>query len=78
LDIDSEIIEQIHRFDYLGCCISCCKENDVNIKLSKFQRMCGTVRRKFKAKELKRTQLKFYKIMAGPTLVYNYEDWKIN
>jgi hypothetical protein len=44
--------------------------------LHKFQNICGTIRRNLK-KKIKDTQLKFYKTMAVPFLIYGSEAWKI-
>lgn len=38
-------------------------------KLKKYQLMCGTIRT-LKGKTNKHTQLKFYKVMAAPLLLY--------
>ena len=42
--------------------------NDVVNKLHKFNLMCGTIRRTLKSAS-KGTRLKFYKVMALPTLI---------
>jgi hypothetical protein len=76
--IHNKIIEQVSSFKYLGFNVSYCLKEDINIKLNKFQRMCGTTRRTMRQKTLQRTQLKFYKIMAEPMLTYASENWTIN
>jgi hypothetical protein len=43
--IDNKTIEQVLSFKYLGFNVSYCLKEDINIKLNKFQRMCGTIRR---------------------------------
>lgn len=48
------------------------KEN-TNIKQSKFQRMCGKIRRILRQKSLQSEPLKFYKMVT-----YASENWKIN
>jgi hypothetical protein len=40
--------------------------------------MCRTIRRTLKSKTLKTTQLKFYKVMAFPTLMYKCKNWTLN
>jgi hypothetical protein len=76
--IDNKTTEQISSFKYLGFNVSYYRKEDINIELSKFQRMCGTVRRTLRQKTLQSTQLKFYKIMAVPMLTYASENWAIN
>jgi hypothetical protein len=41
--IDNKTIEQVSSFNYLGFNISYCLKEDINIKLNKFQRMCGMI-----------------------------------
>jgi hypothetical protein len=43
--IDNKTTEQVSSFKYLGSNVSYCLKEDINIKLNKFQRMCGTIRR---------------------------------
>jgi hypothetical protein len=52
-------------------------KEDINIKLSTFQRMCETIRTVTK-KTLQSTQLQFYKVMAVPVLIYASNNWAIN
>jgi hypothetical protein len=40
--VDNKTKEQISSFKYLGFNISYCLKEDINIKLNKFQRVCGT------------------------------------
>lgn len=75
--IEDKIIEQVSSFNYLGCNVSYCENNDVNNKINKFQRMCGTIKRTLSRKTLKETQLKFYKVMAVPVLMYGSENWAL-
>jgi hypothetical protein len=76
--IDNKIIEQASSFKYLGFNVPYRLKEHINIKLNKFQRMCGTIRRTLRQKTLQSTQLKFYKIMAVPMLTYASENWTIN
>jgi hypothetical protein len=48
-----------------------------NNKLSKFQNICGVIARTLKNKTRKETNLKFYKIMAVPVLLYGSETWTL-
>ena len=40
--------------------------------------MCGTVSRTLKGKTQLSTQIKFYKVMAVPVLMYGSENWTLN
>jgi len=73
--IENEAIEQVSHFTYLGCDITFEYENDIQHKLHKFQHICGTLRKTLKKKTRKETQLKFYKVMATPVLLYGSETW---
>jgi hypothetical protein len=53
--IDNKTMEQASSFKYLGFNVSYCLKEDVNIKLNKFQRMCGTIRRTLRQKTLQNT-----------------------
>ena len=61
----------MRQFNYLGCELSLDGEPD---KKSRFQGICGTIR-----KHLKKTrtdiQMKFYKVVARPSLMYGSETW---
>lgn len=73
--IDNQPVEQVSNFKYLGCEISFNDNDEVKKKLHRFQYMCGTIRRTLKGKVREDTQLKFYKTMAVPTLLYGSETW---
>jgi hypothetical protein len=47
---------------------------DINTKLYKFYRMCGTIRGNLKQKTLKSTQLTLRKVVAVPILNYSCEN----
>ncbi|KAJ4447240.1 hypothetical protein ANN_09244 [Periplaneta americana] len=70
-------IEQVSHFNYLGSDIGFDKEYDVDNKIRNFQRVCGTITRTFRNKIRKETKLKFYKVMAVPTLAYGNETWTL-
>jgi hypothetical protein len=78
LVIDNKTVEQVSSFKYLGFNVSYCRKEDTDIKLSKFLRICGTMRRTLRQKTLQSTQLQFYKIIAVPMLIYESENWTIN
>ena len=50
----------------------------VNNKINKFQRMCGTISITLKGKTQLSTQIKFYKAMAVPILMYGSENGSLN
>jgi hypothetical protein len=43
-------------------------------KINRFQGVCGTIR-KYLKKTRTETQMKFYKVIARPTLLYGSETW---
>ena len=61
--MSGKIIDEVRDFNYLGCNISYCKRKEVNNKVNKFQRMCGTISRTLKGNTQLSTQIKFYKVM---------------
>ena len=40
--------------------------------------MCGTISRTLNGKTQLSTQIKFYKVMAVPVLMYGGENWSLN
>ena len=75
--MDGKIIEQMRDFNCLRCNISYCERKVVNNKVNKFQKMCG-ISRTLKGKTQLSTQIKFYKVMAFPILMYGSENWSLN
>ena len=67
------MLEQFKQFNYLGCEMSLDGEPDFERK-KRFQRICGTIRKHLK-KTRTDTQMKFYKVVAKPTLLYGSETW---
>ena len=65
-------------FNYLGCIISYCERKEVNNKVNKFQRFCGAISRTLKGKTQLSTQIKLYKVMAVPIVMYGTENWSLN
>ena len=53
-------------------------KSGVNNKVNKFQRMCGTISRTLKGKTQLSSQIKFYKVMAVPVLMYGSKNWSLN
>jgi len=48
IEIDGSILEQVKQLNYLGCELSLKGESDFDIKLSRFQGICGTIRKHLK------------------------------
>jgi hypothetical protein len=64
LILDNQPLEQVSKFNYLGCQLSYQGEFDFNHKLEKFRYMCGTIKRTLKNKTRTETKNKFYKVVA--------------
>ena len=63
------------QFYYLGCELSLDDEPDFDKKINKqIPKNSGTIRKRLK-KILTDTQMKFYKVVARPTLLYGSETW---
>ncbi|KAJ4436238.1 hypothetical protein ANN_18868 [Periplaneta americana] len=75
--INNEPIEQVNNFNYLGCNISYDKTSNVEIKLPKFQQLVGTIKRTLCNEVRKETVLKFYEVLAIPSLIYVSEIWTL-
>jgi hypothetical protein len=60
--------------NYLWCELSFDNEPDFEKKINRFQRIYGTIRKHLK-KTRKDTQMKFYVVVARPTLLYGSETW---
>jgi hypothetical protein len=73
--VENKIVEQVSHFNYLGCDVTYNEDKDCDKKLHKFQAICGTIRRTLQRKARNETQIKFYKVMAVPTILYGSEVW---
>jgi len=58
----------------LGCELSLDSETDFDKKINRFQRICGIIRKHLQ-KTRRGTQMKFYKVVTRPTLLYSSETW---
>jgi hypothetical protein len=58
----------------LGCELSLDGETEFKKKINRFHGICGTMRKHLK-KTLTGTQMKFYKVVAIPSLLYGSETW---
>jgi hypothetical protein len=53
------------------------REMDINVKLQRFQQICGTIKRTLAGKVRKETLLRIYKILAIPNPPYGSECWAL-
>jgi len=58
----------------LGCELNLDGEPDFDKKINRFQGICGTIRKHLKKTRID-TQMKFYKVVARPSLLYGSETW---
>jgi len=58
----------------LGCELNLDSEPDFEIKINRFQGICGTIRKHLK-KTRTDSQMKFYKVVARRSLLYGSETW---
>jgi len=64
----------VTQFNYLGCELSLDGESDFDKKINRFQGICCTIRKHLK-KTRTDTQMKFYNVVARPSLLYGSETW---
>jgi len=64
----------VKKFNYLGGELSLDGEPDFDKKINRFQGICGTIRKHLE-KIRTETQMKFYKAVARPSLLYISETW---
>jgi len=69
-----EQLEQVKQFNYMGCKLCLDSAPDFDKKINRFQGICGTIRKQLK-KTRTDTQMKFYKVVARPSLLYSSETW---
>jgi len=72
IERDASILEKVKQFNYLGFEWSLDGEPRFDKKVNKYQRICGIIRKHLK-KTLTDTQMKFYKVVARPSLLYGSE-----
>jgi hypothetical protein len=75
--INERVLEQVLNCNHLGYNMGLNREIDIDIKLQRFQQICGKIRRTLAGKVRKETLLRFYKIMAMPALLYSSECWTL-
>ena len=69
IEIDRSILEQVKHFNDLGCELSLDGESDFDKEINRFQGICGTIRKHLE-KTRTETQMKFYKVVARPSLLW--------
>ena len=74
IEIDGSITEQVKQFNNLGYELCLDGEPDFEKKINRFQGICGTIRNYLK-KTRAETKMKFYKVVARPSLLYGSETW---
>ena len=73
IEIAGSLLEKVKKFNYLGCELSLDGEPDFD-HTKKIQRLCGTISKHIK-KTRADTQMKFYQVVARPTLLYGSDTW---
>jgi len=68
IEIDGSILEKVKQYNYLGCELSLDGAPDFDKKIYRFQGIYGTIRKHLK-KTRTDTQIKFYKVVARPSLL---------
>lgn len=71
----NKVLEQVSQFNYLGCDVSFLGNLDLVRKINRFQQICRTLIRSLENKTRIDTLMKFYKVMALPTLLCSSESW---
>jgi len=69
IEIDGSILRQVKQLNYLGCELSLEGKPDFDKKINKSLRICGTSRKHLN-KTRTNPQMKLYKAVARPTLLY--------
>ena len=75
--INKEILDQVSQFTHLGCSISYQFSNNVELKLTKFLQLIGTIKRNMFRKVRRETILKLYNTLVLPTFLYGSENWTL-
>jgi hypothetical protein len=76
-EIEGKIIEQVSNFTYVGNTFSEHKK-DIDIKLQKYNKMNGVIRRHFGKQMTVETKLRFHNITSKSSLSYGSEIWILN
>ena len=76
--INNSTLEQLCRFEYLGCAVRYESEYNIKEKINKFRNICGTIHRNLRNKTRHTTRIKFIRInlfIIILTLIYGSEAW---
>jgi hypothetical protein len=84
--INERILDQVLNFNYLDYNMGLNRDMDINVKLQRFQQICGTIKRTLARKVRKETLLKFIRLWqyqffctaqnVGHSPKYKKVDWK--
>jgi hypothetical protein len=74
IEIYSTILEKVKQFNHLGYELSLEGEMDFDKEINRFQNISCTIREHLK-KTRTETHVKFYKLVARPTPLYDSETW---
>jgi hypothetical protein len=74
----NNIFEQVCNFNYLGLQLGSNRNLDRHNNLQRLNYMCGTIKRELLHKTCQETILKFYKLLAVPSLLYGSADWSLS
>jgi hypothetical protein len=77
IEIEGKIKEQVSSFNYLGNLISN-EEKDINIKLQRYNKMNGIIKRNFGKYMTIDTKLRIHNITSKASLCYGSEACIIN
>lgn len=72
--IEEKTLERVYHFNYLSC-DTLLEDKNVEIKIHKYQAICGIINRPLKYETNKETRMKFYKTMAVAVLTYGNDSW---
>jgi hypothetical protein len=75
--INNDIIEKVNSSNYLGYNSRMTNNREIEIKLKRFNQIYGIIRRTLNNKMRKDAQIKFYKPLEVPMLMYGSKIWTI-
>jgi hypothetical protein len=75
--INNNIIELVTNFNYLGCQFGSDRNYDIQNTLQRFNYLCRKIKHTLLNKSQQETILKFYKVLAVPSVLYDRECWTL-
>jgi hypothetical protein len=76
--VDNKWLQQVKKYKYLSCGISCENEKDFQQKVGKFAQILGIVNNTFKPTLFQKySRIKIYNALALPILLYGIEIWTL-